>query len=138
MERKAADDLFDLIVEPALEKYDFEVIRADKIQTVASITSEIIQLVQNSDLCIIDVTSHNPNVMYECGRRHETGKPYVMLAREGEKLPFDVNTIRTIFYSTTNGREMRSSIKTIQSIVEKMLAEGMEPLSSGESLSTIS
>ena len=136
--RKNANDVYDLVIEPALEKYDFEIIRADKISAVTSITSEIVELVQNSDLCIIDITDHNPNVMYECGRRHETGKPYIMIAREGEKLPFDINTIRTIFYDCSDGREIRATVKTIQSFVDKMLSAGLEPGSSGESLASIS
>ena len=99
--RKNADDLYDLIIEPALEKFGFEIIRADKLSSVASITSEIVELVQKSDLCIVDITGHNPNVMYECGRRHETAKPYIMVAREGEKLPFDIITpaIKQISYA---------------------------------------
>src|SRR5687768_15685568 len=108
--RKHADDVFDLVIEPSLEKFNFEVIRADKLSSVSSITTEIVELVQNCDVCVIDITGHNPNVMYECGRRHETGKPYIMIAREGEVLPFDINTIRTIFYSCSDGREIRRSV----------------------------
>ncbi len=135
--RKGADDLFDLVIEPSLERFGFEVIRADKLNTVASITAEIIELVQNADICIIDLTNHNPNVMYECGRRHETGKPYIMLARHGEKLPFDVNTIRTIFYDLSSSREIRSTVKVIHSIVERIMADGFQPGGSGESLASI-
>ena len=53
--RRRSDDLFDLIIEPALEKYDFDITRADKLTTVAHITSEIIELIQNCDLCFIDI-----------------------------------------------------------------------------------
>lgn len=136
--RSRADALYDLIIEPALEKFNFEVTRADKNLSVSSITSEIVQLVQESGLCIIDISGHNPNVMYECGRRHETAKPYIMMAAEGEKLPFDINTIRTIFYNLDDAREIRSTVKVIQSIIEKMLESGLEPERSGESLSTVS
>ena len=136
--RSKADALFDLIIEPALEKYDFEITRADKNTAVSSITSEIVQLVQDSGLCIIDITGHNPNVMYECGRRHETAKPFIMVAAEGEKLPFDINTIRTIFYNLNDAREIRNTVRTIQAIIEKMLESGLEPERSGESLSSLS
>jgi tetratricopeptide (TPR) repeat protein len=136
--RERADALYDLIIEPALEKFGFVVTRADKNTSVSSITSEIVQLVQESGLCIIDISGHNPNVMYECGRRHETAKPYIMMAAEGEKLPFDINTIRTIFYNLDNAREIRNTVKTLQSIIEKMLESGLEPERSGESLSTLS
>jgi hypothetical protein len=136
--RKNADDLFDLIIEPALEKFGFDIIRADKISSVTSITSEIVELLQKSDLCVVDITGHNPNVMYECGRRHETAKPYIMLAKEGEKLPFDINTIRTIFYNLVDGREIRTTVKSIQAVVEPLFAEGFAPESPGDSLASIS
>ncbi|WP_054017496.1 tetratricopeptide repeat protein [Pseudoalteromonas sp. R3] len=136
--RTQADALYDLIIEPALEKYDFHVTRADKSASVSSITSEIVQLVQDSGLCIIDITGHNPNVMYECGRRHETAKPYIMVAAEGETLPFDINTIRTIFYNLEDPREIRNTVKIIQSVIDKMLESGLEPERSGESLVSLS
>jgi hypothetical protein len=136
--RSRADALYDLIIEPALEKYSFSVTRADKNTTVSSITSEIVQLVQDSGLCIIDISGHNANVMYECGRRHETGKPFIMMAEEGERLPFDINTIRTIFYNLADAREIRNTVKTLQSMIDKMLEAGLEPERSGESLSTLS
>ena len=135
--RKRSDDLLELVVEPALEKYGFEIVRADKLSSVESITSEVVQLVQNADLCIIDISGHNPNVMYECGRRHETGKPYIMVAQEKEKLPFDINTIRTVFYSTATGREIRNVVVQIQAMVEKVIQEGFGARSSGESLASI-
>ncbi len=136
--RKLANDLFDLIIEPALEKFDFEIIRADKITSSSEITVDIINHVQNTDLCIVDLTGRNPNVMYECGRRHETGKPFIMVAQEGEKLPFDINTRRTFFYNTKDGRAMREVSKTIQEVVRSLIAEGFGAQSSGESLTTIS
>lgn len=136
--RKNADDLYDLIIEPALEKFGFDIIRADKISNVTSITSDIVELLQKSDLCVVDITGHNPNVMYECGRRHETAKPYIMLAKEGEKLPFDINTIRTIFYNLSVGREIRATVKSIQAVVEPLFADGFVPESPGDSLASIS
>ncbi len=135
--RLRSDALYDLIIEPALEKYSFTITRADK-NSVSSITSEIIQQVQNSGLCIIDITGHNPNVMYECGRRHETAKPYIMIAQEGEKLPFDINTTRTVFYNLSDAREIRNTVKVLQQIIEKHLEGGLEPERSGESLSALS
>lgn len=136
--RKLADDLYDLIIVPALEKFDFDIVRADKITSVTSITSDIISHVQNADLCIVDLTGQNANVMYECGRRHETGKPFIMVAKENEKIPFDINTIRTFFYNTDNPRNIREFVVTIQQVVKNFVDEGFDAQTSGESLSSIS
>lgn len=136
--RRRSDDLYDLIIEPALEKYQFEVTRADKLNTVTHITSEIIEEIQNCDLCVIDITGHNPNVMYECGRRHETGKPYILLAQTGESLPFDINTIRTIFYDLESAKSVRETVKIIQSFTERHIDDGFLPSSPGDSLASVS
>lgn len=135
--RQLADDLLDLVIAPALEKYGFSVVRADKIPKPGIITSEIVHLVQNSELCIIDLTGHNANVFYECGRRHETGKPFIQVIRKGEELPFDVSGIRTIFYDVSTARATKESIESIRKYVDEFEASGYVAASSGVSLSTI-
>jgi tetratricopeptide (TPR) repeat protein len=136
--RKGADDLFELIITPALKPYDFKIIRADKVIGANIITNDIIHLVQNSELCIIDLTGSNPNVFYECGRRHETGKPFIQLIRSGEKLPFDVSGIRTIEYDLSSVRSAQQTIADIQLFVEDLIKTGFTSTSSGFSLSNIS
>ncbi len=80
--RQEADSLL-WIAQNAVEKYGFDVIRVDQIARTTQITTEIIQLIQESELCLIVLTGHNPNVFYEAGRRHETGRPYIQLIRRG-------------------------------------------------------
>jgi tetratricopeptide (TPR) repeat protein len=135
--RKAADDLMDLIVIPALERFDFEVIRADKIPRPSVITTDIIQLVQNAALCIIDLTGSNPNVFYESGRRHETGRPFIQLIAKGERLPFDVSGIRTIQYDLSTVRSAHATIKEIQNYVSELSTSDFSTGTAGESLSSL-
>lgn len=135
--RKNSDDLLDLIIIPALEQFGFEVIRADMIPRPSIITSDIIQLVQNADLCIIDLTGSNANVFYECGRRHETGKPFLQLIKKDEELPFDVSGIRTIRYDISSARSAHEAISTIQNYVRELEKSGFSQRTSGESLSSI-
>ncbi|HEX2190071.1 MAG TPA: hypothetical protein VHG51_14285 [Longimicrobiaceae bacterium] len=136
--RKAADDFLELLIEPALAPFNFNIIRADKIARPTIITTDIISLVQQSDLCVIDLTGHNANVYYECGRRHEAGLPFIQLIRKGETLPFDVAGIRTVYYDLTDPRSTLTSVKDIQSFVRAIETEGYAETSSGESLSSIS
>ncbi len=76
--------------------------------------------------------------MYECGRRHETGKPYILLAEEGESLPFDINTIRTIFYNLESAKSVRETVKVIQAFTEKHIENGFIPSTQGDSLASVS
>ncbi len=135
--RKISDDLLDLIILPAVEKYDFKVIRGDQIPGPSIITEDIIDLVQNSDLCIIDLTGRNPNVYYECGRRHETAKPYIQIKRKDEDLPFDVAGIRTIDYDLSDGRTIRNSVEKIRTYVDEMEFKEYAGQPTGISLSSL-
>lgn len=137
--RKLADDFLELIVEPALGKYAFDVIRGDRIANSSAITSDIVRLVQESDLCIIDLTSSNPNVFYECGRRHETGRPFIQMVRRSDDttLPFDVAGIRTLSYDISSPRAVLESQKKLQDFIDTLISSGFEAGTSGESLSSI-
>src|SRR5262249_1337894 len=80
---------------------------------------------------------HNPNVFYECGRRHETGKPSVQLIRNGEQLPFDVAGIRTITYDLSTTRGLRDIIVNIREYVKASEEKGYSTPTSGASPSSI-
>jgi Flp pilus assembly protein TadD len=135
--RKNADDLYDLIVEPALGRFGFDVVRADKIPGSSSITNDIVDLIQNSELCVIDLTAQNANVYDECGRRHETGKPFVQLVRKGERLPFDLAGIRTIFYQLETPHQVHDAQKELVRYVEEFEAQGYGNVSTGVSIATL-
>jgi len=136
--RQHADDFLELLVEQALSKFGFRIVRADKIPRASTITNDIIEHVQQADLCIVDLTFQNPNVFYECGRRHETGKPTIQLIMKGEKLPFDVAGIRTLEYDLTDPRTTHESIKQLTVFIEEIdAANAYSNQSSGVSLATI-
>lgn len=114
-ERLQADKFLELIKEIG-EIHNLNVIRADEVNGTSDINSDIIEKVQHSDLCIIDLTGLNPNVMYEFGMRYQTGLPYIVCAKKGTKLPFDIISRRTIFYGdlekTIDYREAKSAIRS--------------------------
>ena len=63
---------------------------ADRIDEATSLVNRILGLVLGADFAVCDFAFGKPNVYYECGIRHCTGKPTVHLARRDEPLPFDV------------------------------------------------
>lgn len=100
--RNNADKLFKYIIKPVCDTCDFEAIRVDHLNDANSITQTIIEHLDTADLVIADISGHNPNVFYEIGFRTRTKKPIIHLKTKAEKLPFDINTIRTFEYDLTD------------------------------------
>jgi len=100
--RKHSDLFLGSLVEPALEEFGLRVLRADSIDTPGVITHQIIEYIVRSRLVIADLSFHNPNVFYELALRHAMKLPIVQLIRASEKLPFDVNQMRTIPIDTSD------------------------------------
>jgi nucleoside 2-deoxyribosyltransferase len=115
--RRNSDFLLQSIIKPALES-DFEIQRSDLISSTNKITDEIIGGLTNSELVIVDLSTHNPNVFYELGYRHALERPTITMINKDENIPFDVSTYRTIYYSelyadVVNAKDqLKETIKT--------------------------
>ena len=100
--RKNADQLFNHIIKPVCEQCGFNAVRIDHENTQDSITHGILDCLDKYDLVIADLTGHNPNVFFEIGYRTSKGKPIIHLKRKGERIPFDISSIRTFEYDLTD------------------------------------
>ena len=95
--RRHIDGIIDQAIIPAIgEKYEISVSHRDF--EIGSINDRIVNRVYESDLVIANLTNTNPNVMYELAIRYSSGKPAIVIAEKGTKLPFDVIDENTIFY----------------------------------------
>lgn len=122
--RENADAVLDYLITPALRNCGFQpqnIVRADKFCAAGVISADIINWIRTSDLCIVDATGQNPNVMYECGMRHGTGKPYVMMAQRGEMLPFDIAGLRTVMYDLSSLKSARQSQDVLEQFVTNIV-----------------
>jgi hypothetical protein len=100
--RLHADMVFNSIVRNALPSPEFTVTRADQFAAVHMITDKVIAEIEESALCVCDLSFHNPNVFYELGLRHTLAKPVILLAKIGTKLPFDTSGFATIFFNLSD------------------------------------
>lgn len=97
--RRAADGLVHAVIRPVLEEKGYVVEVAHEIDTLGSITQQVVERVLNADLVVANLTDLNPNVMYELAIRHCVAKPVIVMAESSTKLPFDVAAERTISYA---------------------------------------
>lgn len=95
--RRHIDGIIDQAIEPALkDKYEIEV--AHRKYEIGSINDRVVKNVYEADLVVANLTNTNPNVMYELAIRYSFGRPAIVIAEKGTKLPFDVVDENTIFY----------------------------------------
>ena len=85
------------VILPACSAFGVEATRADGIAKPGEIPEQIFRHLRDAPVVIADLTGANPNVMYELGLRHTTGKLTVQIGERGRR-PFDVAAIRTIMF----------------------------------------
>lgn len=118
--RKRSDLTYEYIIRPIVEKFGYHLTRADYIKEPGIITSQIIDQIFESSLVIADLSDNNPNVFYELAIRHVIKKPYVQMMRSGQKIPFDITSLRTISFdidleSASNAKkELYDQIESIE------------------------
>lgn len=126
-EQRLHSDLFlGSIVEPALEAFKMTVIRADMIDKPGVITRQIIDYLLKSRLVIADLSFHNPNVFYELAIRHAARLPVVQLVRAADRIPFDLNQVRTIKIDTTDIYSLVPKIDTYRSEIASQVRRALE------------
>lgn len=120
--RRHADMVLNVAIRPALEEH-YEVKRVDEYPNPGMISREIISRISESDLCVVDLSYLNPNVMYEVGVRHTLQKSTIVIASEGTELPFDTAGHNTIFYDVTDF----NSLTSLRWRIEEQAATTREP-----------
>jgi CheY-like chemotaxis protein len=101
-------------------------VRADEIDKQGAIVNQIWQGINESRVCIAEVTTRNPNVMYELGLAHAVSKPVVQIAQEEDDLPFDLRHHRFILYKP---RGPRWKERLIDNIRRQLIAAVNDPSS---------
>ena len=107
---------------PAIKEAGYIPKRADDDKSSSMIQVNIIRDIVESPMAICDLSSKNPNVLFELGIRQAFDLPVVLVQEEGTPRIFDISTINTIDYS----KELlyKSVINDRKKITEAILQTG--------------
>ena len=62
------------------------------------VLEDIWESINSADYIIADMSSKNPNVMYEIGISHTLGKKTILISQDQEDIPFDFRRYRILLY----------------------------------------
>ncbi len=109
--------IYEKLIKPTLEEVGYLVERADSILDRKNILKDIIERIAVADLIVADLTSVNPNVLYELGICHGLRVPTVMIAQSIDEVPFDLRGYRIVVYSKEFD-EVEKFINELKSIAQ--------------------
>src|SRR5882724_7095824 len=113
------DAVYRTLIAPVATELRLTVVRADELSAPGSVIEQIRVAIQQAQLCVVDLTGKNANVMFELGLAQAAGKPTVLLSQDLSQLPFDVRSQRVIKYDGSNPQaaqgHLRNALKTVLS-----------------------
>lgn len=123
------DYIYSEIFKKALEEFEIEgvkyfssIVRYES--KVGSIIEGIIKNLNEADLVIADLTSLNPNVMYELGVRHSLKRGTIILSQDLNKLPSDLRDYLTVEYKySTTTKTQKSHFDKFKIELHKSIRE---------------
>lgn len=103
-ERKWYKGWYEVVLAPAIHASGYDPVLSAGEEQPGAINDEIRAHLAYDPMVLVDLGGSeasedpNPNVMYELGIRHALGLPLVIMAWEGQRLPFDVSNQRVIMH----------------------------------------
>lgn len=120
------DKIYKRVIKPLFEQsfIQYKLIRADEIAGSAIIDISMYALLLNADLVIADLTTLNPNALYELGVRHAV-RPFstIIMAQKNCKIPFDLNHSRFLTYDEIGEELHEDKVQVIQELLAKFVLE---------------
>jgi hypothetical protein len=99
------DALYLEVLKPTISDAGYTPVRGDEELTGGTVYRAIMERVILSPLAVFDVTTANPNVLYELGIRHMARRSgTVVLFAAGERMPYDLAHLQVIMYRISQGK----------------------------------
>src|SRR6188768_3104495 len=93
------DASYEAIIKPAVSACGLECVRADEIMHSGIIDKAMYEMLLRADVVIADISTANPNALYELGVRHALRPSTTVVMKEQDgKFLFDLNHVNTLQY----------------------------------------
>ena len=126
------DATYEAIIKPAVEACkDLDCIRADEILHSGVIDKPMYELLLHADVVIADISTANPNALYELGVRHALRPHSTIIIKEVDgKFHFDLNHLATLQYQhlgpDIGTKEGKAKAEELRQLIESVRATGAD------------
>lgn len=90
--------VYEDVIVPACEMAGYKSTRADEVKQTNLIHLDVLQKLIDSPMAVCDLSSRNPNVLFELGLRQAFDKPVVLIQEIGTPKIFDIAPLRYCEY----------------------------------------
>lgn len=91
--------VYEDIIKPAVDMTEFKPTRADEVKETNFIHLDMLKKLIEAPIAICDLSTRNPNVLFELGIRQAFDKPVVLIQEKGTPKIFDIGPLRYLEYS---------------------------------------
>ena len=133
------DKRYEDVFEPAIRDADLEPYRVDQDPSVSVPIDDIERGIKHSGVCLVEISTDNPNVWFELGYAIASKRDVVLVCSDERKarFPFDVQHRKIIQYSTQSSSDFEKARAEITERLKAMLIK-REQLDQVSSLSSVS
>ena len=120
------------VISPAIKAAGLEPYRVDQDPSVTGIMESIEEGIEDSAVCLADISINNPNVWYELGYARASKRQVVLLCESDKRdaFPFDVKNLPIIKYETSAPSDFESAsleiTQRLKAILGKIDSEKVE------------
>ena len=125
--------VYEHLIAKAVQDAGCSVERDDEDASTRFITEDIWRKIEQADVVVCDLSSHNPNVYLELGWTLRANKPFVLLVDGRIELPFNVRHISTVEYDLRPDKLERGR-KALANAITSALSHGAQERSIVERL----
>lgn len=122
------DATYKKIIRPAVKSEKCKCIRADEIIESGVIDRSMYALLYYADIVIADISTFNPNAIYELGVRHAL-RPYstIIIKEDEGKIPFDIGHVRMVSYKHLGDEisesEAQKSVSQLRELIRTVIRQ---------------